>query len=137
MPSAYLGRNASLKTGDAANSLTTMSGDGSGLANVQLEDTVESRDIPGQGTGVHRQSIGVHDRTLTFTVDANATTWARFWNRNGETEFFEWGPRGSASGMPKVTGSGILQVSLNGGNADALTFDVTITISGNTTVGTF
>ena len=108
---AYLGRNRVFKIGPAANNLTDVSGAGLGLANEAIEESVEVRDIPGGGTSKRRQSLGVKDGQLSFTVDANATTWPLLHRKTGTRLYFEEGPLGGGAGNPKTTGSAIITVS--------------------------
>ena len=133
---AFLGRNISFKIGSAANSLTTISGS-NGLGSVEISDTVPTRVIPTQTTSVERQSTGIHSRTISFDVDANTTTWPLLINKTGELIYFEFGPRGSASGMPKWTGAFFATVSMPVPYDDVLRFTVEGELNGALTEGTF
>ena len=108
---AYLGRNRIFKIGPAANNLTAISAQGLGLANESIKESVEVRDVPGGGTSRVRQSLGVKDGQLAFTVDANATTWSLLHRKTGERLYFEEGALGDSAGNPKTTGSAIVTVS--------------------------
>ena len=135
MPSAYTGASQVFKIGLAANSLTTISGNGNGLATVSLDTTTPHRVIPGGGDA-HRQLTGTSDWTLSFTVDANATTWPILAFRTGTKLYFEFSPIGAASGTPKYTGGGLMSVPLPAPTDDVITFDVTVEADGPLTTGT-
>lgn len=130
MADAYLGRDLFLKIGPAANTLTQISGDGSGLSNFDIADAVGTRPIPGQGTSVQRQSLGVHDYTCTFEIDANATTWPLLHRKTGETIHVEAGRRGNGAGMPKEVLSGLATVTEAITYDDVIRFSVSIEVNG-------
>jgi len=136
MTDAYKGSAQTLKIGPANSSLTAISGEANGLANVSLEPTAGTRVIPGGGAS-HRQLNGVTDWTFNFTVDANATTWPLLFNKVGADLFFEWGPLGSTGGNPKVTGKGIISIPVPAPTDDVITFTVAVEADGPLAVGSF
>lgn len=111
MPDAYLGKSAVLKIGAASNSLTTISGSDSGLSNVQISQDPTIRDVPGGGSAVTRQNVGILDNSISFEVDANSTTWPLLFMKTGAKLYFEYSPRGTSSSMPELTGSAFITVS--------------------------
>lgn len=137
MADAYLGNAADFKIGASAGSLTAISGAGNGLSEVELTDEVGTRVIPGGGDAVRRQSLVVHDNGISFSVDANSVTWPLLHRKSGATVYFEYGPRGTGSGMPRYTGSFIAQVSEASPSDDVIRFTVTGEINGPVTAGTY
>ena len=136
MTDAYKGSAQIFKIGAAANSLTTVSGTANGLETAGITPTAETRAIPGGGA-TYRQLNGVTDWSFDFTIDANTITWPLLWNKLGADLFFEWGPLGSTSGDPKVTGKGIISVPISVSTADVLMFTVNVEADGSLTVGTY
>lgn len=132
----YTGAGQVFKIGPAANSLTTISGEGNGLANVDLQPTAGTRVIPGGGPA-YRQLDGTSDWTLPFEVDANAVTWPLLFNKIGATLHFEWAPLGDDAGDPKVTGQGIVSVPVPAPTGDVIVFSVNVEADGPLTVGSY
>ena len=137
MVASALGKDALLKIGPAANNLTEITGAGNGLADYEITDEVANREIPGTGDAINRQSGERHDCTLTFTVDLNSVTLPLLWGRSGSLIYFEEGVKGSASGNPKRTGNGYLNVSAPVPTADAIVLSCTVECNGKITYSTY
>ena len=137
MVAAALGKQAVLKVGPAANNLTEITTDGSGLASYELTDEKENRVIPGSGDSVRRQSLDRSDGTLTITIDLNSLSRPLFWGRTGEVLHFEEGVIGTSSGSPKRTGKGYMSVASPVPTDDAVVLTVTVELDGGVTNGTY
>ena len=139
MTDAYLGKEGYFAIGPNARALTAISGPDTGLSNVRVGQTVGTRTIPGQGgkTAMSRQSLEVKDNELSFEVDANATTWGLLHAKTGEVLYFEHGPRGNKSGMPKRTGHAIISVDEPVDSEDVIRFSVSGPINGAVTEATY
>ena len=103
---AAQGFNQYLAIGLAANSLTDLSGGGSGFSTATLNRNGTSRDIPGGGIRKFRQSLGRLTNTFPFEVDKNDLTRGILQNIGGAKLYVEWGPLGNGTGMPKYTLNG-------------------------------
>ena len=134
---AALGKNSYLAVGPAANNLTVISTDGGGLASYELTETVPTREVPGTGDAMRRQSTDRADNNLSITIDLNATTRPLFFGKSGDRLYFAEGIIGNASGSPMRTGSGFMNVSQPVTTDDAIVLNITVDIDGPITQGTF
>lgn len=130
MADAYRGGDQALEIGPAADSRTVISGEGNGLSEFQLDRTRAARVIPGGGQNVRRQKGALKDATFTFSVDANSITWPLLFGKTGERLYFEWSPRGTASGMPALAGSGFVQITEPFPSDDVVRFSVSGEVDG-------
>ena len=138
MSNVKLGKNVDLRVGTAANSLTDLSGAGSGLADVSVDRKRDMRDIPG-GRGIMAKSLGnflMND--IRFSGDLNATTFPQVRSANGQRIYYQLGTEGTGTGNPKLTGSGVARVSLTWELAtDSSSFEVELQLDGTPTAGTY
>lgn len=84
MAEAALGKAAVLKVGPSAGALTDITVDGSGLANYEITDEKENREIPGSGDAVRRQSLDRADGSLSITIDLNSISRPLFFGKSGD-----------------------------------------------------
>lgn len=132
-----LGKNSFLSVGPAANNLTVISTDGGGLASYEITENVPTREVPGTGDAVRRQSMDKADNSMTITVDLNDVTRPLFFGRSGERLFFQEGIIGNNSGNPMRSGSGFMNVTQPVPTDEAVVLTITVDIDGAVTHGTF
>lgn len=135
MADAYLGKSAVFKIGPSSANVTISGGD-NGLSNVQISQEPTIRAVPGGGSAVTRQNIGILDNTISFEVDANSVTWPVLFMKTGTKIHFEYSPRGTASSTPKLTGQAFITVTHPVPTDDVQRFTVEGMVDGVVTVGT-
>ena len=135
MPDGELGKNSVLKVGPAANNLTAITGDGTGLADYEITDENSTREVPGSGDAVRRQSLERKDGGLTITMDLNSLSRPLFFGQSGERLFFEEGIVGETAGDPKRSGNGFMNVAMPVDTADAVVMTITVECDGGITHG--
>ena len=82
-----------------------VSGVASGLGETGLNESQDTREIPGGGAVVGTQTVGYVEGSLSFDLDENPNTdWLI--GKAGRTIEFELGLKGNSTGMPKISGEG-------------------------------
>jgi len=114
----------------------TISGEGNGMATIDLARTKEPRVIPGGGTNVRRQAGGLFDGSVTFTIDFNDVTRPLIWGYEGTKFELKQYPRGNASGREVRTIQFFMGYTLPAPSDDVLIFTVTGEADGGVTYAT-
>lgn len=111
MSTLVLGKNAVLSIGASSSSQTTVTGAGDGFESVTISvspDTT-SRNLKGFTSTVHG---GFTETSVTVTCKHTSVTAPVFRDAGGKVRHFTLQPEGTASGKPKWTGNGPVDVSL-------------------------
>ena len=130
---AAIGRDRRLDIGFSATNLTTISGPQSGLDVASPERTRPTREVPGGGDSISRQSLEYEDWTLAFSIDCNDTSLPLLLGSEGQELHFALWPRDNLTGQPKWVGVGILSVTLSGNANEVMRFACTLEADGKIT----
>lgn len=115
------------------------------VSNVDMNLSVDLPETTTLGAaGVRRQVVGLEDVTITVTgfhdIAANTGSWTVFTALLGfaTASTFEWGPEGTASSAPRITGSCRVASFQSGSPVDGVVpFTVELVGDGGFTVDTF
>ena len=124
-------------TGGLPSSYTTISGVSSGLAEISFSKQGTIRDIPGESTNITRQVLTFQDASFSLACDRNDTT--RSWLDSSKelSLAFEYGPEGKATGKPRHQFNALVRSRINAPVNEAQTFELTVTVDGAVTSGSF
>jgi len=135
----YLGKDIYFAIGDSPNASTVLSGIGNGLNSATYGDSAVIADKA--GTGNYREKFDTERRapTMTLSVQRGTKIDPALINQHGTLKRVEFGERGNASGDPKLTfDCYVVEPDWPfDAEADGISGDVTLMISGEPTRGTF
>ena len=139
MASAKLGKDSIFKVDNSGGTLTNLHGAGNGLMSVTYNLSQGSREIPGGGSEVRRQTLGKKDLTVTVQCDENSVTEPVFGGgAEGDTRSIEIGPGGSSTGYTKITAEMLIEsVQETSPHNDAVTYSVQMVLADSLTVGSY
>lgn len=135
-----LGHDVVFKLGTSAGSLTTLSGDGGGLVDVDFQVALLEAPFLIEGnTDAEYGVIPIKTRQIVFNIKDTSDSRALVDIENvGDTLFFELGRYGGGTGAEKLTGSGPLSTIGNPRPWRGVSaYAVTLMISGDVTAGTY
>ena len=135
-----LGVDVVFKIGSSASALTTLSGQGLGLVDVNYDPTLlEAPVLVEGGRDAEYAAIPIKTRMIVFNVKDMVAYRALISVEDiGDTLFFELGRYGDSAGDEKITGSGVIASISNPRQWRGVSsFEVNLQVSGPVTIGTY
>ena len=137
MANPTYGKAAAFKVGLTAGALIDLTDD-HGLEGLEL--TVDGSPIerPTQGDLARFAEAAQQTLGFTFSIEDDSTTHPLFFLSAGRRRYFEYGPRGDATGMPKFTGEIVVASSSLPSPADGLSkYSLTVNVDVWTAAGNY
>jgi predicted secreted protein len=142
MPTFIHGKDAAFKLDNAAGSLTDISNT---LNEVTLPRSIETAETTAFGNDDKTYIVGLGDATISVSgmFDATVNTHlnaavAALKAGTLATASFEYGPAGSGSGSPKLSGESLItSYEIGSPVGDVVTYSLELQVTGAITAGTF
>lgn len=142
MPTFIHGKDAAFKLDNAAGSLTDISNT---LNEVTLPRSIETAETTAFGNDDKTYIVGLGDATISVSgmFDATVNTHlnaavAALKAGTLATASFEYGPAGSASSAPKLSGEALItSYEIGSPVGDVVTYSLELQVTGAITAGTF